>query len=223
MGRRWPARSASGARWSADRGGDGGGNESVVMKQSCDAAKRHRLPSFERTEPFMSETASPADQPKPSRPASRRRSAEAVSNGEAAVEISALPVDDSAEPEPDQPLMEAIGILPAPCRPFRFRRCRSCRRSLREPRSVLAAVQSPGAGGIAEPQPPASRARAVPVDLGRQSRRVLHGARGRARRQVRASLSVRSDDGLLPQEQLDRVLSEVGQLRRSSRRLSPSW
>ena len=51
--------------------------------------------------------------------------------------------------------------------------------ALLQPRAVLAAVQSARAGGGAEQPPPLARARALPVDLGLQPRRVLHGAGGR--------------------------------------------
>ena len=57
--------------------------------------------------------------------------------------------------------------------------------------------------------PSAARAGSLPVDLGRQSRRVLHGPRRRSRGQVREKIPVRSIDGLTPQEQLDRILEEV--------------
>src|SRR5262245_47502183 len=50
---------------------------------------------------------------------------------------------------------------------------------LLQPRAVLAAVQSPRGGGGAEQAPSPAGAAALPVDLGQQHRRVLHGAGGR--------------------------------------------
>ena len=52
-------------------------------------------------------------------------------------------------------------------------------RAVHQPRAVLAGVQPPGAGGSGQPQPSAARAAALPVDLGQQSRRILHGPRRR--------------------------------------------
>ena len=53
---------------------------------------------------------------------------------------------------------------------------------LHQPRTVLAALQPACAGGGGEHQSPAPRAGALPVDLGQQPRRILHGARGRPAR-----------------------------------------
>jgi polyphosphate kinase len=59
----------------------------------------------------------------------------------------------------------------------------------------------------------AARAAAFPVDIGRQSRRVLHGARCRSRRAgSRRHRRTLSNDGLTPQEQLESVLEESGKL-----------
>ncbi len=55
-------------------------------------------------------------------------------------------------------------------------------RPLRQPRVFLAAVQPPRPPAGAVRQPSAARAGPLPVDLGGQSRRVLHGARRRPRR-----------------------------------------
>ena len=52
-------------------------------------------------------------------------------------------------------------------------------RAVHQPRAVVAGVQPPGAGGIGQPQSSAARAAALPVDLGQQSRRILHGPRRR--------------------------------------------
>ncbi len=52
-------------------------------------------------------------------------------------------------------------------------------RAVHQPRAVLARLQPPGAGGIGQPRSSAARAAALPVDLGQQSRRILHGARRR--------------------------------------------
>ena len=52
-------------------------------------------------------------------------------------------------------------------------------RAVHQPRVVVAAFQPPGARGGRERRPSAARARALPVDLRQQSRRVLHGARRR--------------------------------------------
>ena len=54
--------------------------------------------------------------------------------------------------------------------------------ALHQPRAVLARLQHAGAGRGAQPEPSAARAPALPVDLGQQSRRILHGARRRPRR-----------------------------------------
>ena len=48
-----------------------------------------------------------------------------------------------------------------------------------QPRAVVAALQPAGARGGEQPQPSAARAAALPVDLGQQPRRILHGARRR--------------------------------------------
>ena len=53
-------------------------------------------------------------------------------------------------------------------------------RSLFQPRAVLAGVQPPRAGGSVQPGASAARAAALPVDLGLQPRRILHGPRRRA-------------------------------------------
>ena len=64
-------------------------------------------------------------------------------------------------------------------------------RPLLQPRALVAELQSAGAGGGREPAPSAAGAAALPVDLGQQPRRVLHGPRRRpegagARRRARA-------------------------------------
>ena len=50
--------------------------------------------------------------------------------------------------------------------------------------------------------PSAARAGAVPVDLGQQPRRILHGPRRRPEGQVRAGVTTRSPDGLTPPSSL---------------------
>ncbi len=52
-------------------------------------------------------------------------------------------------------------------------------RAFHQPRIVVAGVQPPGARGIEQSQPPPARAAALSLDLRRQPRRVLHGARRR--------------------------------------------
>ena len=71
-------------------------------------------------------------------------------------------------------------------------------RALHQPRAVLAAFQSPRAGGGRERPASAARAGAVPVDLGQQSRRILHGARRRPQGPgARRASPTRSPDGLI--------------------------
>ena len=53
--------------------------------------------------------------------------------------------------------------------------------TVHQPRAVLAGVQSARAGGGGEPPSSAARKASVPVDLGQQSRRILHGPGGGAR------------------------------------------
>ena len=55
---------------------------------------------------------------------------------------------------------------------------------LHQSRIILAGIQPAGFAGSIEPQPPAPRATAIPVDFRQQSRRILHGA---GRRSSRAS------------------------------------
>ena len=62
-------------------------------------------------------------------------------------------------------------------------------------------------------QPSAARAGALPVDLGQQSRRILHGARRRpARARCATGIVDKSPDGLTPAEQLVRIGEAVGSL-----------
>ena len=50
---------------------------------------------------------------------------------------------------------------------------------LLQPRALLAGLQRARAGGGQQPAPSAAGAAALPVDLGQQPRRILHGPRGR--------------------------------------------
>ena len=70
---------------------------------------------------------------------------------------------------------EAARRSPAVGRSAAVRTVRAAR-PLHQPRTVLAGVQPPCSRGSVQPQPPAAGAAALPVDLGQQSRRVLHGA-----------------------------------------------
>ena len=100
---------------------------------------------------------------------------------------------------PGTPAVTPAGCAATNGRPLRFRRAErsitggppgsrvvEAGRSLRHSPErfvnrelVLASVQSAGSGGGVEPEPSAAGAAALPVDLGEQSRRVLHGPRGR--------------------------------------------
>ena len=53
--------------------------------------------------------------------------------------------------------------------------------ALHQSRDFLARVQPARSGGIGEPQPSAAGAAALPVDLGQEPRRILHGPRRRPR------------------------------------------
>ena len=60
--------------------------------------------------------------------------------------------------------------------------------------------------------PSAAGARPLPVDLGCQSRRILHGARRRPRRAGARGHRMRSPDGRTPEQQLEQILLEVERL-----------
>ena len=68
------------------------------------------------------------------------------------------------------------------------------RAALFQPRAELAGVQPPGARGSVQPAASAARAGPLPVDLGQQPRRILHGPRRRPEGApgARASRSSRS-------------------------------
>ena len=72
-------------------------------------------------------------------------------------------------------------------------------RAFHQPRTVLAGVQSAGAGGSRQPPPSSARTAPVPVDLGQQSGRILHGPGRRTRRSGpvgrRGSFGRRSNSG----------------------------